>query len=723
MRESGKKVALISFLSVILLGSYSVSLAQEACETPDSNKAVLFQPATWLLGNDSGPLKDVADHQNYNYVELNDDSANVLSFCNLSGVGILQIGATHGSDSGRLMLEAYKVDTVDLNNPDTNTAKWLLSWLNLRTQGFGRDEIRPVAGENSRGIRYVGIDITETGIRNRWTGANSIVFVGACYSMKLRFSEAFNPREYFGYWWISNGVLVRHDATLLFNRMDGVNGIGLRPAGDAFDEGGFSPLQEKNGKRFGEFRHASTADGRTTLAPAVLEFDPSGTELMCGSQYEGHVTFDTKMDTTIPAAQVVDFQDNSCNVAMQDQRWSSDNRIDFTLVVPGYCDGSTTLKVVSTNALSQNNQRELDGNQNPAGSDGRGPNQDDWVSKENPCTPTLNCGLPEVHSVVGQPSSWSSSYLKYPQDTIDIVEDSVRVLGIENNETRGLFSIKNTNGLPQYNVMFTSTDIAGPGGLIPKENVSFIPQSIDTLAPGNERLMVVSVDIPPDLASGDYEGEISVPGFGTDVLTLKLTVDQPPILYVPDTSLLMDFGDTLQFSVTAADPDGDSVYVWAGLYPINALWESIESDSGVFTFVPDTFQEGVSFEEVVFFASDGIFNSGQCVAIGLPAGVEEEDHGMVVSHEFYLAQNEPNPFSAQTSISYTVAEESNVTLTIYDVSGREARILINETKQTGLHKVYWDGLDDKGLPLPSGVYFYKLVAGCYTATRSAILLR
>ncbi len=96
----------------------------------------------------------------------------------------------------------------------------------------------------------------------------------------------------------------------------------------------------------------------------------------------------------------------------------------------------------------------------------------------------------------------------------------------------------------------------------------------------------------------------------------------------------------------------------------------------------------------------------------------------------HLRQNYPNPFNPSTVIRYQLSADSRVTLRIYDELGREVRGLVEGVKSAGYHAVTWDGKNDGGRALPSGVYFYRLEArplpgngGVYSQTRKMVLLR
>ncbi|HOZ01986.1 MAG TPA: FlgD immunoglobulin-like domain containing protein, partial [Candidatus Syntrophosphaera sp.] len=88
-----------------------------------------------------------------------------------------------------------------------------------------------------------------------------------------------------------------------------------------------------------------------------------------------------------------------------------------------------------------------------------------------------------------------------------------------------------------------------------------------------------------------------------------------------------------------------------------------------------------------------------------------------------LKGNWPNPFNPSTSISFSVKEASPVIIEVYNLKGQLVRTLIKESKAAGNHRIVFDGRDNAGQPLASGVYFYKMQAGKYSATRKMILMK
>jgi hypothetical protein len=88
-----------------------------------------------------------------------------------------------------------------------------------------------------------------------------------------------------------------------------------------------------------------------------------------------------------------------------------------------------------------------------------------------------------------------------------------------------------------------------------------------------------------------------------------------------------------------------------------------------------------------------------------------------------LSQNQPNPFNPTTTIRFVLPVREDVTLTIHDASGHLVRTLLNEVQSYGTHEVTWDGRDENGATMGSGVYFYRLRAGKLTESKKMVLLK
>ena len=93
---------------------------------------------------------------------------------------------------------------------------------------------------------------------------------------------------------------------------------------------------------------------------------------------------------------------------------------------------------------------------------------------------------------------------------------------------------------------------------------------------------------------------------------------------------------------------------------------------------------------------------------------------------FSLGQNFPNPFNPSTVISYTIPDESEevaVRLSVFNMRAQLVKTLVDKVQQPGIYTVNWDGIDNKGRRVSSGVYFYRLSAGQFVSMRKMVLLK
>jgi len=90
---------------------------------------------------------------------------------------------------------------------------------------------------------------------------------------------------------------------------------------------------------------------------------------------------------------------------------------------------------------------------------------------------------------------------------------------------------------------------------------------------------------------------------------------------------------------------------------------------------------------------------------------------------FTLAQNYPNPFNPNTTIQYTLPQHAWVKINIYNILGRKVKNLVDEYQPAGYKKIIWDGKNDKGEEVASGIYFYRIQAKDFTQVKKMVLLK
>jgi subtilisin-like proprotein convertase family protein len=117
----------------------------------------------------------------------------------------------------------------------------------------------------------------------------------------------------------------------------------------------------------------------------------------------------------------------------------------------------------------------------------------------------------------------------------------------------------------------------------------------------------------------------------------------------------------------------------------------------------------------------GVLNSWCISAVGSATGIEDGDFD--VPGSYVLGGISPNPFNPVTKVSYGLPETGRVALRIYSVSGRLVRTLVNGRESAGYHEAVWDGRDDRGVEVATGVYFCRMQAEGFSDSAKMVLLK
>ncbi|MBX7152636.1 T9SS type A sorting domain-containing protein [bacterium] len=102
---------------------------------------------------------------------------------------------------------------------------------------------------------------------------------------------------------------------------------------------------------------------------------------------------------------------------------------------------------------------------------------------------------------------------------------------------------------------------------------------------------------------------------------------------------------------------------------------------------------------------------------------ESKDVAVSMPSKFELLQNYPNPFNPVTTIGYKLPQSTKVSISVYNVLGQKVRDLVREVKDAGTHRVVWDGRNDAGVQVASGIYIYRLEAGQFRTTRKMFFIK
>ena len=109
--------------------------------------------------------------------------------------------------------------------------------------------------------------------------------------------------------------------------------------------------------------------------------------------------------------------------------------------------------------------------------------------------------------------------------------------------------------------------------------------------------------------------------------------------------------------------------------------------------------------------------------ISQPVENEKNETGLSENYETRLNEAFPNPANPATTISFSIEEQENVSLKIYGVNGQLVRTLVDKEMDQGKYSIDWNGKDDGGSIVASGIYFYKFIAGDYSSTKKIVIIK
>ena len=181
-----------------------------------------------------------------------------------------------------------------------------------------------------------------------------------------------------------------------------------------------------------------------------------------------------------------------------------------------------------------------------------------------------------------------------------------------------------------------------------------------------------------------------------------------PVLTCAGDSLTLD--STEASATVISDPSVEVSYFW-----------NPEPVSGQGTYHARYNAPG-TYEVVVTILATGCKDSCEAVIFGEPTDVEEEESSSPIGG-FCLSQNYPNPFNPETQISFFLSERASVSLVVYNIFGQKVKGLISVIMPAGSYKVTWDGTDEQGNRLASGVYLCRLSAGGNSSTSKMVLVK
>ncbi|MBL7127486.1 MAG: T9SS type A sorting domain-containing protein [Ignavibacteria bacterium] len=133
-----------------------------------------------------------------------------------------------------------------------------------------------------------------------------------------------------------------------------------------------------------------------------------------------------------------------------------------------------------------------------------------------------------------------------------------------------------------------------------------------------------------------------------------------------------------------------------------------------------------NYQLIYYGSGKGMHNpffSINVLLASVPNAIGVTPNGTEIPERFEMSQNYPNPFNPSTKIDFSVPRNSIVTMKIYDITGREVRSLVNQKLSPGKYTVDWNGTDNNGLQIATGVYFYRFVASGNVIVKKMVLIK
>jgi len=191
---------------------------------------------------------------------------------------------------------------------------------------------------------------------------------------------------------------------------------------------------------------------------------------------------------------------------------------------------------------------------------------------------------------------------------------------------------------------------------------------------------------------------------------VDVDVDGDELLYDFTASLLVNGQVMTEYSLSSLNNTEikiDHQSVFDAIFTAEAMSGELEWDVSVY----DT-------SEVEVLSENG----------PLSLAIDASDAVLYINEEllpdvFALHQNYPNPFNPITTLRYDLPENSDVTIIIYDMLGRQVKTLVSQSQEAGYKSIIWNATNDYGKPVSAGIYLYQIQAGEYISTKKMVLLK
>ncbi len=355
---------------------------------------------------------------------------------------------------------------------------------------------------------------------------------------------------------------------------------------------------------------------------------------------------------------------------------------------------------------------------------------EDWFTQFTGLSYPIFTGISFTDSLIG----WVSGLGWQPYKTSDGGNSWIKQANLDFYNSNDIYFVNQDTGwiadADSYGALYKTTDSGISWSLISEvlspHNFNFFPDPSHWIINGSHKYITTNngntwIEITNDVptAFNKFQAPTDFVGYaaGNGGLILKYT----DTLYTPvelssfsanisDNNVLLNW-----ITVTETNNQGfeiqrvgfrDQISEWAKIGYVSGNGTTILTHS--YSFTDKNASPGKYIYRLKQIDFNGSYKYSKEVEVEIGA-----------TDKFSLEQNYPNPFNPETSISYTVSEETNVKIKLFDITGREIRVLVNEKKQPGYYTIKL-----KGGGLSSGVYFYRLTTGSgYSAVKKLMFLK
>jgi hypothetical protein len=167
-----------------------------------------------------------------------------------------------------------------------------------------------------------------------------------------------------------------------------------------------------------------------------------------------------------------------------------------------------------------------------------------------------------------------------------------------------------------------------------------------------------------------------------------------------------------------------SVNSWIQASPLSGLISRQSSMDLNFTFTTNNFVLGDYWACLQVESNDpdeSIYNIPIHMVVSHTVGIGDQPEMQIKG--FHLSQNTPNPFNPTTTIMYNIEQADHVELVVYNLLGQKVKTLVNKQQSAKMYRVVWDGNDERGVQVASGIYIYRLKSGENVAINKMIFLK